>query len=350
MSARPIAVLAILLVYAPVAAAGASGDRPSNPVRLTVKAAPNCPGREAFLGRLEARGVRIREPQADERAPSMRVELRADDGQVFGQLTFHPIDGPLDGEDLRREVQGTDCDSVAASLALVAAVILDPTATDAAAVVQPVPAPCPVPAPIPTCTAPPRQEPAPAAPPRQEPLPPARSSGAARLSLGAALEAVAGLGPDATVVPRAFANLDLPAPLASASLRVSLGRGYTQTAHTATGNAEITLTDFRFEPCLNPWSPAAWRVPACGLVEGAVLSGTGTNTSHARSESRALLGLGLGLRPTWVVRDQITLGLLVGASVPLARYRFYFASPDTTAYRLAAWSALGEFSVGVRFW
>ncbi len=152
--------------------------------------------------------MRIREPQADERAPSMRVELRADDGQVFGQLTFHPLDGPLDGEDLRREVQGTDCDSVAASLALVAAVILDPTATDAAAVVEPVPAPCPVPAPIPTCTAPPRQEPAPAAPPRQEPLPPARSSGAARLSLGAALEAVAGLGPDATVVPRAFADLD----------------------------------------------------------------------------------------------------------------------------------------------
>ena len=141
MSARPIAVLAILLVYAPVAAAGASGDRPSNPVRLTVKAAPNCPGREAFLGRLEARGVRIREPQADERAPSMRVELRADDGQVFGQLTFHPLDGPLDGEDLRREVQGTDCDSVAASLALVAAVILDPTATDAAAVVNQSPLP-----------------------------------------------------------------------------------------------------------------------------------------------------------------------------------------------------------------
>jgi hypothetical protein len=64
---------------------------------------------------------------------------------------------------------------------------------------------------------------------------------------------------------------------------------------------------------------------------------------------RLSIELGLGLRPTWVVGRRFILGVLVGAAVPTARYRFLF-SPNETAYQLAAWSGVGEFSIGVYFW
>ncbi len=89
---------------------------------------------------------------------------------------------------------------------------------------------------------------------------------------------------------------------------------------------------------------------ACGIIEGDVLRGQGTSTNAAESHSRVSVELGLGLRPTWDVTRQITLGLLAGGAVPLARYRFHFTSPDTTAYRLAAWSGLAEFGAAWRFW
>ena len=58
----------------------------------------------------------------------------------------------------------------------------------------------------------------------------------------------------------------------------------------------------------------------------------------------------------WVIGDRVTLGLLVGAAVPMARYRFYFANgssqsaPTLTAYELATWSGFAELSAGVYFW
>jgi len=317
LPARLAGMLGCLLVSLPSAAEGASDERPTIPVHLAVVVSGNCPGREAFVDRLNARSARIRVARDEEPAPSMQVELGDEDGQVLGRLAFYPFEGPLHGQELRRSVRGTDCESVTTSLALVAAVILDPGAPEGDR--------------------------------STVPLASVPSPGSHRLSLGAALETAVGLGPDPAVVPRAFVDLELPAPLATASLRISFGHGYTQTVETAAGSAEITLTDLRFEPCLDVWSPATWRIRGCGIVEGGMLSGAGTKTNHPQSESRSLIELGLGLRPTWIVRDSISLGLLAGASAPLARYRFYFASPDTTAYRVAAWSALLEFSIGVRF-
>jgi hypothetical protein len=119
---------------------------------------------------------------------------------------------------------------------------------------------------------------------------------------------------------------------------------------TIDGTAEIGLTNVRVEPCLDVWSPGSFQVEACGIIEGDVLSGQGTSTNEAASASRISVELGLGLRPTWDVTRQISLGFLVGGAVPLARYRFYFASPDTTAYQLARGSGLAELGAAWRFW
>jgi hypothetical protein len=118
---------------------------------------------------------------------------------------------------------------------------------------------------------------------------------------------------------------------------------------TAAGTARIALTDVRFEPCFDAAPPGALRLRACGIVDAAILTGEGTRTMDARTASRQSIELGLGIRPTWILGDRLTLGLLVGAAVPMARYRFYFA-PDATAYELAPWSGFAEFSAGVYFW
>jgi hypothetical protein len=354
MAPRIAALIASALVCADVAA-HAAGEQSPVPLRLTVDAPAGCPDRDAFLAQLHARSGRIREAVSGESAPSMHVELWSGNGQALGMLTVRA----LDGEEGHREVRGADCESVAAGLALVAAVILDPSAALTAGVgAAPSPAPPEQgqPRTVVASTSPGPAQTALAASLSVQPSPSprdvsrrARPADPPRLSLGAAFEIAAGLGPDPGIVPRAFLDLELPTPLHGASARLSVGRSYTRAVATAIGTAEITLTDIRFEPCLDAWSPATLRVRACGIVEGGVLSGQGTNTTDPRSEDRTFLELGLGLRPTWIVRDQMTVGLLVGGAVPLSRYRFYFA-PDATAYRLAPWSGFGEVSVGVRFW
>ncbi|MGA7119958.1 MAG: hypothetical protein WBY94_07675 [Polyangiaceae bacterium] len=272
----------------------------------------------------------------------MHVALRAEDKEVLGQLTFFPIDGPLRGQELRREVRGADCESVATSLTLVAAVILDPEVPGNG--VEADVAPSSPPGASHANPAPGQTWPSST---REEHVPSAGTPGAVRFWFGVGLEGALGLGPDLAVVPRAFADLELAE--ARLSVRLSFGRGYTRTIETAAGSAEITLTDLRLEPCVDVSSPAALRIRACGIVDAGMLEGVGTNTKGPRSESRPVTELGLGLRPTWIIRDSISIGLLAGAAAPLARYRFYFASPDTTAYRVPTWAGLLEFSMGVHF-
>jgi hypothetical protein len=330
--ARLAVVLVCLLVCIPFAADGATDDGPRISVHVTVVVSGNCLEPSAFIDLLHARSAHLREARADEPAPSMHIELRAGDDQFFGTLLFYPLEGPLRGQELRREVSGSNCESLAASLALVAAIIVD---SGAPAVTGPTALP---------------SSPPPARARSGERAASARSSRRSfRVSLGAALEGAVGLGPDLAIVPRAFLSLDLPAPLERVSVRLSFGRSYTQTVETPAGNAEITLTDIRFDPCFDLGSRATWRLGACGIVESGVLGGQGTMTNAPRSDNRTLTELGFGLRPTFLVGDATSFGLLAGGAVPLSRYRFYFSTPDTTAYRVPAWAALLEFSLGVRF-
>ena len=252
------AAFGCLLVCLPSTASAGLEDRPDIPVHFAVVVSGNCPGIQAFVDRLRARSVRIREAREEEAAPSMQVALRGDGEEVLGRLTFFPIDGPLRGQELRREVRGTDCESVATSLTLVAAVILDPQAPANGGEADAPPSPPPPasranPAPVQTWPSSTQERPAASA----------RSPSAARFWFGAALEGALGLGPDPAVVPRAFADLELA--VARVSLRLSFGHGYTRTVETSAGSAEITLTDLRLEPCLDVWSPSAWRMRACGV-------------------------------------------------------------------------------------
>lgn len=332
-----LVTLATWTHIAAAAAPAAGAETPRIPLRLTVDAPAGCSDADTFLAQLHARSALPRPAASGENARSIHVVLRADEGQVLGTLTIRE----LDGEEGSRTLRGPDCRSVAEGLALVAAVILDPQAI------------LTTPRPPPSLPREPERS-----SPARTPLDPTRldaSEGAPRgsplrLSAGAGLAVALGLGPGTQIVPRLFVEIELPGLLKRVSARLSAGRGFGPSVVTRVGTGDITLTDIRAEACFAGFARPRFELRACGLLEDGVLSGQGTDTRDPQPASRISANLGLALRPTWILFDRVILGLLVGAALPLTTYRFYFASPDTTAYRIAPWSGFGELSVGARFW
>jgi hypothetical protein len=319
------------------AAAQGAPEAATFPLRVAVEAPSGCSDSAAFFARVRRHTSRVREASGDERAKTMQVVLRSEDGQFAGSLTVHDEGG---GEG-HREVRGADCASVAAGLAFVAAVIVDPAAALGASP--------DVPAPIG-----PAEEAVAPAPAASRPLPrdaptESRSGIPFRLSAGGGVATARGLGPDTAVMGRLFVDLELPGLLRGAYARLSAGRALARSVATSVGTADIEVTDVRLDPCLNVLPPASFELGACGIVDAVILAGSGTNTWQPQDAQRVSIELGLGVRPRWVVWRRFTLQAMIGGAAPVARYRFYFA-PDTTAYRLAAVSGFAEFAAGVRFW
>jgi hypothetical protein len=333
------AVMAGLAIATSARAALGSEEDAPRAIRLSIDAPAECPGERAFFDQLHARAPQVREAVAADRAPRVRVELQREDGEIHGRLSVSGLDGADDAA-RTRDIQGPDCATVEASLAFVAAVALDPRASLPAASGGASPADPSPPAaasPSPTREAPATRGPAPAA-----------SSEPWRLSVGAAFDADVGLGPDPTFLPGLFLEVELPSPLARASARAWVGRGFARSVDTPAGAAQLTTTEVRVEACVDVIRSAPWRVPACAILETGALSGQADATG-AKGQDRGFLELGAGLRPTWTIGSVWSVSVLAGGARPVARYRFYFA-PDTTAYALAPLSAVGELSASARFW
>jgi hypothetical protein len=334
------------LLLSSAAAADGPPDTDGIPLRLTVEAPLGCSDSAAFLSQLRKHTPRVREAARAERARSLIVALRAEDGQFVGALTVRDEAG---GEG-HREVRGADCPSVVAGLAFVAAVIVDPRAalreipSDSSFVAQAGDGASPR-----STTESPSAEAAPRSPPPRDTASARQPGTALRLAAGAGIEMARGLGPDTAVIPRLFVDLELPRLLRGAHVRLSAGRGLARSVGTEFGTADIALTDVRVDPCVDVTSLASFQLGVCGIVDGVYMAGAGTNTWQPQDAQRFSVELGLGLRPRWVLLQWVTLEAMIGGAAPLVRYRFFFA-PDTTAYRLAAVSGFVEFAAGVRFW
>jgi len=337
-------------------------------VRVSVDAPPECADRSTFMWQLEGRSPRIRQAAAGAPATAVHVSLSPTPGRVRGTLA---IQDP-DGAERRRSLDGPDCATVVTGLAFVTAVILDPEvateAPDTRASVAPgastgpggapatapsaaPPAPPTVPPQVPAASVP--ASPRAAAPRRLEAEAPPRQPTPAdpfRFGVGLSGEVSSGEGPGAQVLPRAYVEMDLPGVLHRASVRLSAGRGFTRHAATTSGTAALTLTNVRIDPCVDVLARRPFRLDACAQVDAAFVSGQGEQTTGAQSATRTTESLGFVVRPGWAYARRWVFDLAAGAAIPLERYRFYFTSPDTTAYRVPPWSAFAEVSAGVRFW
>ncbi|HEY2512415.1 MAG TPA: hypothetical protein VGI39_16220 [Polyangiaceae bacterium] len=286
---------------------------------------------------MRERTPRLREARIGEPARSFQIAITPSDaGRVLGTITVRD----LDGQEAHRELRADSCDALAAGLALIAALIVDPAALAAPTEATP-------------AVAPPKSSPPP--PARDAPVSPSGSASPAnpalRAAAGASLDIITGINPGAAVLPGVFLDLSLPALSPRLRVRASVGRAFSQTSTTVSGTASFTATAARFEPCINvaPDPAGALRLDACGVLEGLVVQAAGTNTTDGQHLDRSWTELGLALRPAWVVGGRVELGLLGGLTAALAQPRFYFG-PDTTAYHVATWSALAGATAGVSFW
>jgi hypothetical protein len=323
MLARVLASVGALVTVSGQSAPARATQAPDLPLRLTVTAAFGCPDGATLLSQVKDYAPRVRAALPGESATAIQIEVHPSGPLLEGIVT---VEDP-GGASGRRELQGANCDALASAAAFVIAVIMDPQAARAN---EPAPA-----SPSPALT------PAPS-----KPLPPI-----GQISAGTAIEIAHGFGPDPAVIARLLLDFAFSRWLAGVSLRVEGGRGLEHSVHVGAGTATIGATDARIEPCYGVWSPRALTVRGCGVVEILFLSADSEagDPATSRSPTLASLELGLAVRPTWTIGKYFSVGLLAGAAVPLARYRFYFTLPDTTVYRLPALSTFGELSAEVNF-
>jgi hypothetical protein len=325
----------LIAVSVPLSAK-ARGDEGTNgterAVRLSVDSPADCTDRATFLAGMRRRTTRVREAAQGEAATGFRIQMVMRGPDYAGTLTV----SDLDGRERRRELMGSDCRSVAAGLELVAALIVDPRASLAT--------PTAVEATESPSTLPPGTSDKPSG------LPSHGREPALRLGGGAVFEVASGLGPDAALVPRLFLDARLGGVLRVLSAYISVGRALARTVDTSAGNARIDLTDVRLEPCLAPLSSAKVTARACADFEAAILTGTGQATNAPAEDTRLGWEVGGSARFEWIFLSPLRVQIGAGLAAPLSRYRFYFEQPDTTAYRVAAFSTFGEVGLGALFW
>lgn len=321
-SRRFFAAAALIWTMSPAVARAQTGpEAGALPVDLRVHGPPGCSSTADFTRRLRGYGVRVRAVREGEGARAFLVDLHEEAPGMVGTLAVRDAIG-----EGRRTVRGADCDAVAAGLAFIAAVILDPERVRSGP--------------------PPELQPLPSHPPRPAPD---DHEPRWRLALGAGLQAAAGLAPGIEAVPRAFVDVELGRALRWANARLSAGRGFAHQVFTESGIAEITLTDVRLEPCADVATLGAWRGRVCGLVDVVSLFGKGIATVNASDRLRWSLDLGVALRPTWSATRWLSLGLGLGVEFPLTRYRFTFA-PNTSAYPTEMMAGFAELTTAVYFW
>jgi hypothetical protein len=288
--------------------------RADAPARLLYSAPVGCPDAGSF-----ASAVRERAPRAQLSVDAPRtftVTITAADDGFAGTLATPDAGAP-------RALAASRCDDLAAALALVTALAIDPSSADA-----------PI-APLAAVSAPPAPPP-----------PPPRGVALPRYGLAAfvAPEIDGGIAPDALPAASVEARL-LRRGLGHLDLGGALGR---DTGETAAGAARFTWMVARISAC---WTAIEARVAvdACGDAEGGALEAEGVNVVRAQDLRRLWVSAGVHAAARVDVTASIFAELRVGASAPLTRDRFYF-TPDVFVHEATALTPWIGVGVGARFW
>ncbi len=335
---RSLSALIVPMLFASIAAAQ---PLPPEPIRVVYHAPEGCPDAAWFEAQILARTQRVRLAAQEESGRSIDVEIE-EGGHTLGRLSVRGLDGGV----TRREVAGDDCNEVASALALVAALVLDPSAATTPVAMAPKPAgptvgPRPAPAP------PPKARPAAAPAPRSERPPPAPRL---RFSVGDSVLLASGVSPGALAGGVVFAQIAREASSFSPALRVGLARALSGPIDTAAGAAHLDWTVGVLD--LRPWSFALDRLVLAPTLEVEVgaLHGSGWGVAVPQHPTRPWMSLGVGAGASFRFYGPLFLDLTATASVPFIRDNFYFdPDPSRTVSRAAVVGVRGALGLGVRF-
>jgi hypothetical protein len=292
------------------ALAVARSARADAPARLLYTAPTGCPDAGAFAGEVHERAPRA---QLTADAPrTFTITITAADDGFAGTLATPEAGAP-------RSLAASRCDDLAAALALVTALAIDPSAADA---------------PIASIAAP-----APPPPHIVEAAP--RRSGLAALL---APELDDGIAPGALPAASVEARL-IRDGLGHVDLGAALGR---DTTESAAGRARFTWMVARISACWTAFD-AALALDACAHGEAGALEAEGVDVVRAQDLRRLWVAVGAHAAARIRVTANVFAELRAGASAPLLRDRFYF-TPNVFIHEASAVTPWVSVGVGARFW
>ena len=355
---------------------------PSEALRLDYVAASGCPSADAFLDQVRARSPRIRSASGNEPARTLVVRLASRNHRTTGRLTLREVDG----SEAERSVVGESCSDVAAGLALIAALAVDPTASSETPASSGTPASSRTPgAPgisgIPGTPGTPSDAGAdaapvseslatapPATPPADLPQPPltAVKVGASRsndtalpaevdrrhwqLAFGAHGEVASGALPNVLVAVPVFVEVArVSGTLLAPAARVRFERAASGVVASAAGSAEFTWTAGSLDLCPIAWSRAALRLTPCLRTEVGAVEAAGINVQPARSGVRPWWSMGTVARGRWVVYGPLFVELEAAFLVAIVRDRF-FLEQGGTVFRPSLVGGSASAGIGVSIW
>jgi hypothetical protein len=310
----------VFLALAALPASRALGDPGAVvPVRVEFSSGLHCGTPDDFSAELQKRSQHVRPAVGGEQAFAFQIDVRDNEGTLEGRLTLREPGGRV----TVRVVPGATCSEVIPGLAVIAAVLVEPSAT---AEKQPMPAPSALPSA--------RSEPTGWAVGASVGLV-AQGAVAPKTSLGFAIEAAA-----------VYEAGDFLSPLfAVAYAGTEEGTATTDTA----GIAKLDWWAVRASLCPVRWpesGPLALR--PCGLFDLGALEGAGEQT-YLPDETRVTwVAPGASARLDAALLEWLWITAEAGLFVPLNRDRFRF-DPDETAYQPPPVGGFGRLAVGGRF-
>jgi hypothetical protein len=321
-----------------------------------------CPAATAFVAKITTRTHRAHLASANERARILVVRVTPQGRRFLGRLTIRDPDGT----EAERSLSAATCDEVVSGLALIAAVVLDPTALSETAAPQtspPVVEPGtiheePAPADPPVTPEPsPERPPQPAAPVAKKPTAPAdrnesETSRRWQIALGLHAEVARGLSPAPLASVPLFLEIartpegSVFAPAA----RIRFERAGSSSDISPAGGAHFTWTEASLDLCPIAWWPQpTLRAQACVRAEGGSVEAQAVNTTPARNDVRPWFMIGAPASGRWVVAGLFFLEIEAALLVPILRDRF-FLRPDTTIFRAAPIAFSASAGAGVSIW
>jgi hypothetical protein len=343
-------------------AAAFDAEAQAEAIRVSYRAMAGCPEQSVFVAELAARTSRVRPAEPDEQARSVDVAISRQGDVVHGLLI---VSGSGEAA-TRREVTGNDCAEVVSALALVAALVIDPRASNGA---EPPLATSPT-AGVPSPAAPSEHEPQPVAPsaapraspqapatvPRDQPLEPRAEPSAGahdHLFVGAAGHGLFGPAPDPALGGGAFIGIEDERPdVFAAGARASLLAVTSSATFEGGVEARFTWILARLEGCpVRPLVADPLRLELCSLMDFGVLDTQGKGLDQAERSARFWLAPGALGRASWELGRGLVAEFAGGFAVPLRRYPFEYdpAGNGSTVQVHAVPFAAGALSAGARY-
>jgi hypothetical protein len=307
-------------------------------VHLVYRAPPECPDESAFEALLRARTTQIRlSSEAFERTFEVTLETETNAAGFSG--TLEVVDSG--GERTRRRFASRDCAEVAAALATLTVLAVDPVA-------HPTPPPLGADTSLPLSDLAPPPTP-PGSEPDRLPSSPRESSSHWRVGTGAGLALEGGVAPTALVAFDVFAEVTRAGTgLWSPSLR--LGALYAQTGLLG---AEVSEARFhwgsaRADGCPLRLALSSLEFRPCAVLEVGVVHAEGLDVAVPGDATRPWASLGLTGRARWS-HGILFAELELGGLMPITRPTFVFDTPREVVQQIPVVLFTGATAVGVTF-